>query len=294
MKDMGNKRHVAIYHSPCQDGVSAAWVFSKHMTEAALDFITVPGVYGSALDLFLEDGSKKNDIIYFLDYTIKRNDMIELSKQVKKIIIIDHHKSAQADLVDLPSNIEVLFDMNRCGSALTWLYFYPEIQVPQFLLYIEDYDLWTNKLVGTHEFYAWYTTRNPQTTIELGNLIADFPETTEAFLESRQYRHGQTVMQYRQILVDFILEKPIHTTLDGVEFVKFNSPFIQINSYVGMQAVAKYGKPCWIWSETGENEKVVVRNALRSNDDLPDVSEIAVKHGGGGHKNAAGFTGLIT
>lgn len=291
MKNMNNKRHVAIYHSPCQDGISAAWVFSKHMTEAANEFITIPGVYGNSLESFLDADSKENDIVYFLDFTVKRDAMIALSKLVNKIIIIDHHKSAQADLINLPANIEVNFDMNRCGSALTWLYFYPEIQIPQFLLYIEDYDLWANKLVGTHEFYAWFTTRNPQTTIELGNLIADFPETIEAFLESRQYRHGQTVMQYRQILVDFILDKPIFTTLNGIEVVKFNSPLVQINSYVGMQAVAKYGRPCWIWSEIGENGQIIIKNALRSNDDLPDVSEIAVKYGGGGHRNAAGFTG---
>lgn len=279
-------KHIAIYHSPCQDGLTAAWVFNKYMTEAAYDCRVVPGTYGSEN---VYGDLTKNDIVYFLDYTLPRAQMLEVAKKVSKVIVIDHHISAQKALIDMPSNVELHFDIGRSGAVLAWQHFYPGIDVPSFLLYIEDYDIWANKLVGTHEFFAWFTARNPRTIIELNNLIADFPETVDAFLDSRQYRHGTTVMQYRQILIDFILEKPVFVTLDGVEMVKFNCPLVQINAYVGKQAVAKYGKPSWIWSEVGENGKIVVRHALRSDDSLADVSLIAVKHGGGGHRNAAGF-----
>lgn len=278
-------KHIALFHSPCQDGLSSAWTFDKYMTEQALEYQLIPASYGAKNEVIVD----KDTILYFLDFTFKRDRLIELANQVSQVIVIDHHKSAELDLVDLPSNVELHFDMTHSGAVLTWNYFYPGIKVPQFLRYIEDYDIWANKLTGTHEFFAWYTARNPETIQELDNLIADFPKSVKGFLASRQYRHGQVVMQYRQVLVNSIIDNPQFVTLENIEFVKFNSSIIQINSYLGNQAVAKYHKPAWVWFESIKDGKLVTFNSLRSTNELPDVSEIAVKMGGGGHRCAAGW-----
>lgn len=283
-------KYLGIYHWPCQDGLGAAWAFSKYMVENSYDFELCKGTYGSAHEEVFTK-LKKNMIVYFLDFTFKRDKLIELASKVKKVIVIDHHISAYETLTNLPENVEFNFVNEHSGAYLTWAHFYKDVEVPLFLRYIEDYDIWANKLNGTHEFFAWFTARSPQTIQEFNNLIADFPETIDDFLESKPYRHGQTVMQYRQTLINYMLETPIFDELCGVKFVKFNSPYVQLNTYLGNQACAKFNMPAWTWYESVRDGKTVIINSLRSNGVGVDVSLIARQMGGGGHKEAAGFTG---
>ena len=73
-----------------------------------------------------------------------------------------------------------------------------------------------------------------------------------------------------------------------VEFEGFNVYAINIShmfgSDVGNELALRTNSFGIVWSEDGEG----IRTSLRSVRDF-DVSEIAKKYGGGGHKNAAGF-----
>jgi oligoribonuclease NrnB/cAMP/cGMP phosphodiesterase (DHH superfamily) len=72
-------------------------------------------------------------------------------KEKCNVFILDHHKTAEEELKDIDDKI---FDMHHSGAYLSWNYFYDfdnenrsvvSSKVREFILLIEDRDLWTNK-----------------------------------------------------------------------------------------------------------------------------------------------------
>ena len=47
--------------------------------------------------------------------------------------------------------------MDNCGAILTWKYFYGDKPIPLFLKYIEDRDMWWNKMEFTKEAFLGTT-----------------------------------------------------------------------------------------------------------------------------------------
>jgi len=129
------KSDLCIYHGNCADGFTAAWVVRNALGEENVDF--VPGFYHIPLHITMnqffgnnnEAGAEWYDVIdgydtvYLVDFSYKRPVLSELAQICKRIVIIDHHKTAQQDLVDLPANVECHFDMDHSGAMLTWMYF---------------------------------------------------------------------------------------------------------------------------------------------------------------------------
>jgi oligoribonuclease NrnB/cAMP/cGMP phosphodiesterase (DHH superfamily) len=276
------------------DGLSAAWVFerwakAKHKLDKPGFIDGIPYEY---LPCSFEDGvdfSKLKDaLVYFLDFSVKGEAMKRLATVAKKIIVIDHHKTAQENLVGMPENVEKYFDMTKCGATLVWEHFFSEYQfVPSFLQYIQDNDLWTHKLEGAKEFAAWLDSENPQTIDDIDRLEKDFNIDKHACLKV-----GESLLNYKLALVHNVIGYAYETTLAGVKVMKINSPFAKINSELGNALVRLHNLPAWIWHEAKvENGNIIQKNSLRSLDHLEDVAALAKKLGGGGHRNASGFAG---
>ena len=124
------------YHKNCLDGTGAALAAYQSFEDNA-EYI--PMCYGD--DWPSIEGVKN---IFMVDFSIKFDDMVELSKKVESITVIDHHKTAKDDLMrdDLPENVKVVFDMNHSGAVLAWRYFMNRLEVPKLFQHIEDRDLW--------------------------------------------------------------------------------------------------------------------------------------------------------
>ena len=157
---------LVIYHYPCQDGFTAAWAIWK----AHPDWEFYPMKHGNQLpDL---SGRKE---IYFVDFSPKAMDiynLFQLPIHPEKIVILDHHKTAQEELEKTrpldPQGLalEIHFDMDKSGARLAWEYFHPENPVPEIVKYVEDRDLWkfnhidTKAITGLifsrdYEFSTW-------------------------------------------------------------------------------------------------------------------------------------------
>ena len=139
-----------IYHNPCCDGTGsglAAWKYlSKHHPDR--EVIYKPMNIGAPPPTDVEG---KNVLI--CDYSYKKNVLLELIPKVKKLLIIDHHKSAEKDLAEIDDQYKI-FDMSCSGAVLTWKYFFPEEPVPLLFQYLQDRDIWTKALPGTDDFFA--------------------------------------------------------------------------------------------------------------------------------------------
>lgn len=129
-----------LYHSSCHDGFGAAYAAWKRFGDSARYIATNDRVNYPE---FIPEGSE----IYLLDFTFQRENIVKLREKMARVVVLDHHVTSQADLEGLS---DVIFDMNRSASTIAWEYFHGG-EVPLFLRYIEDRDIYRNALPFTGE-----------------------------------------------------------------------------------------------------------------------------------------------
>ncbi len=263
------KPTLCIYHSDCADGFTSAWVVSKALGRDAVEFF--PGSY--ALDTKLPAFKDRN--VLFVDFSFKRPLMEEVIKQAGTVTILDHHKSAMADLEGL-KGLHHIFDMKRSGARITWDYFFPGKTPPHLLLAVEDRDLWNFELRSSREAVAalfsyeydldtWdYLMKRP-----FEEMVAE-----GTVLERNHWKYVRSFCErYKRMI-----------TLAGYEIPACNLPE---NFTSDVANVLSKGYPFAACYSDTENHRVF---SLRSQKDTGiDVSEVAKQFGGGGHRNAAGF-----
>lgn len=135
---------ICIYHGNCADGFGAAWAVRKALGDIEFH----PGKYGE-----VPPDVEGKDVV-MVDFSYKRPELLTMAEKANTILIIDHHKTAAENLVDLPHNVICKFDMEHSGAVLAWNYFFPEESPPPLLLHIEDRDLWRFSLENTRQIQA--------------------------------------------------------------------------------------------------------------------------------------------
>lgn len=260
---------LCIYHGSCDDGFGAALAVWKRDGDCV---IYHAGVYGAAPpDVAGLD-------VAIVDFSYKRPVMVDLASKAKSILVLDHHKTAQADLdglsVECP-NVTVEFDMSRSGAVMAWQHFHPETGVPKFFEYLQDRDLWTKLLPGVDEF-----------TAALRSYPQDFKEWDRLCSGSivGLIEEGISIQRYYRTLVDQAKKHAFVREIAGHHVPVVNASMFMSSEVAGELAE---GKPfAAVYAET---EKGVIWSLRSRAPDGIDVSEIAKKFGGGGHKHAAGF-----
>jgi oligoribonuclease NrnB/cAMP/cGMP phosphodiesterase (DHH superfamily) len=262
-----NKNIICIYHADCADGFGAAWVVRK----ALGNIMFHPAKYNEPPP----DVTGKS--VYIVDFSYKRQVLLDMAEAAESIMIIDHHKTAAADLADLNFlNITTLFDMNRSGAMLAWSYFFPNSPtVPTLLLNIEDRDLWKFNLHGTHEITA---------------ALFSYPQAFSVWDELMTkpdvlYTEGVAIMRKQcKDLQEVLKATQRHLIISGHIVPAANVPYMLASDAGHIMAEGAPFAACYYDAPEGR------KFSLRSTDDGLDVSEIAAQYGGGGHRNAAGFT----
>ena len=264
-----------IYHKDCMDGISSAYI-ANNILKKDNTVTLVPLQYSREDELFKLDLTKQ-DICYFVDFSLKRDKMLELAELVDRVIVIDHHKTAEAELVNLPENVEVNFNMSESGATLTWLYFYDE-PIPEIFEYIKDRDLWNWKLPDSREI------SEALAFLIKPNDINSFRDN--AFIGITALKEiGSTLLKKKNQQVQSKLSKVQDLTLCDIEFKAIN--VTENISELGNEICIEYNKPALMYFIT-QDMKVIC--SLRSINELSDVSKVATIFGGGGHRNASGFT----
>ncbi len=266
---MKSKKILVIYHGNCPDGFAGAWAAYKKLGNRA--------EYVGVEDRRVLPKNAKGKEIYLIDLVYPKELLKKLIKENKRVVAIDHHITAK-DSMMLVS--EGLFALDHSGAVLSWLYFHPQKKVPQFLRHIEDFDLWKFKLAGTKELRAFLDSKT--WSFKLCDELAGNMESvskTNVYLEK-----GKAILEYQEKVVeDLALRNSEYVSFAGYKTLVLNSPVLQ--SQIG-NALTKKKPPIGIvWNE--HDGRIFV--SLRSNGAV-DVSKIAQKFGGGGHKAASGFS----
>lgn len=261
---------LVVYHGNCPDGVVALWVadrFWSGIRHGKLD--AIPGVYGQQPDL---ESMRGRDVV-FLDFSHKRPAMEQVIDVAESVTILDHHKTAEQELVGLP---HCLFDMDRSGAGIAWDVMMDHDR-PWIVEYTEDHDLYRHKLPHWEE------------VLVARSVYPLTVEQVEAFhgMQAKQLVfEGTSMLKYRNALIEQATRHRPRAVIGGhsVPCVFNNIP--SIISEIGHRLAQS--EPFSATIQELDDGTLVY--SLRSTGDGLDVSEIAKQYGGGGHRNAAGFT----
>ncbi|MCR4328458.1 MAG: DHHA1 domain-containing protein [Patescibacteria group bacterium] len=261
------KRILIIYHDGCFDGFTSAWAAWKKFGNGA-DYFGASRVE--------EPPDVRGKIVYCIDFTYEPDTVVKkMKKDAKRLILIDHHITAEPRMKFAS---ESLFSVENSAAVLAWKYFFPKKPVPQLSRYVEDGDLWRFKLphskeigayIGLHDFNfkAWST-------------LAKELESAKGRKKARE--HGAELLRYQDGVIKNIAARARTVVCEGKKVLAVNSSVFE--SPLG-HLLAEQKPPFGIvWREEGDMIKV----SLRASGSF-DVSKIAEKYGGGGHRAAAGF-----
>lgn len=279
---MTDRKHILVlYHANCTDGWTAAWAAWKKLGDSA-EYL--PATYQSG-EVFDVAGRE----VYFLDYCPEPEELQSYVKLAGSIVVLDHHKSSEEACKqrfefssvawDTCHRFDLFFDMNRSGAAMAWDYFHPEEKRPALVNYVEDRDLWRWALPDSRtisaalssyahgDFESWYTLVN--TCENSRNILI---------------REGQAIERGRAIDIAAYKKNAMRGDFAGYKDV----PIVNVAGNIVNELLNDLATEDFFavgWSQMSDG---VFRYSLRSIGDF-DVAAIALKWGGGGHKNAAGF-----
>ncbi len=287
-----NKLDIIIFHYPCQDGLSSAWVANHFLRSINKEHELIPVQNNSYSEDFINNliNKAKNKYVGILDFSFNLEITEKLKQSAKGLIILDHHITNKNSLEKLDY---AYFDMNKSGVGITWSYFYKNEKIPEFLEMIQDRDLWTWKIPKSKDFCDgfYYATS-----------ICDGFENSFDVYEDVYMNEESMTEKYIEIgkLLRKRKEKTIHNIVKNTKKIynyqyKDNEYKVQIvncdheiASDLG-NVICKNGlcdfAVLWRYDHNTESYWLSLRA-----DNKVDVSEIAKYFGGGGHKNAAGCT----
>lgn len=260
-----------LYHSNCFDGTGSGFSAWKFFGDIATVYREVS--YGYPIPE-MPDATE----VLILDFSYPRKEIEALANKVP-LTVLDHHKTAQQDLEPLIRTEGrpeigkpiVIFDMTRSGAKITWEYLH-QTPPPPLIEYISDRDLWQFKL--------------PDSKLVHDALVSypkDFRVWDSLDVEKLKVE-GVTCKRLYDSLVKNICDSSWIGTLDGHKVPMVNTTIAW--SEVGQELLARNPDYPFAVSFTVFQDQMMY--SLRSRPDF-DVSAVAKRFGGGGHKNAAGM-----
>jgi oligoribonuclease NrnB/cAMP/cGMP phosphodiesterase (DHH superfamily) len=266
------------FHAGCPDGFGAAWSVWKAWGDGAR---YVPRGHES-------DPPRRPHVggtVVFVDIAPDNQYLRQLAEDAAHVVVLDHHLTAreryQADPgvenVMEDGGHRVVFDLAHSGAVLAWRHFHPGAPTPPLLAYVQDQDLWqwalprseeVNAAIGAHErvFAVWDA------------LAARTPDELA--------REGEPILRAQRAELLRVLQNvhPVMVANHRVEAVNAQ----QNRSHLGHELAkrAAFGHPIGlVYRVTGRQ----VDASIYSIGEV-DVSAIARRYGGGGHRNASGFS----
>lgn len=284
------KPDICIYHGNCADGFTAAWAIWKLWPDIAF----FPGVYGETPP----DVTGKH--VLMVDFSYKRPVLEVMGSSAASITILDHHKTAHADLepfvvIDLQGPvtlsdmasfsgqlpIQALFDMNKSGAMLAWEFCFPDEPAPRLVQHVQDRDLWRFELIGTREIQAAVFSYPYE--FETWNTLVEDCETPAG--RNHLINQGAAIERKHFKDIDELLAQTRREmVIGGFRIPVANLPYTLASDAANKLAQGAPFGACYF--DRNDGKRVF---SLRAVDGGEDVSAIAAMYGGGGHAKASGF-----
>lgn len=277
---------VLVLHHDDNDGCCAAWVV-KHYYDTVMgivDVATVPVQYNQEPPFHLLD---KDTTLYIVDFSYKRPILLQMKDMVKEIHVFDHHATAKEELEGLEF---AKFSNTKAGAGLTWEILFNGLEPLQFIKLVDDYDLWKFEFNETEAFHS-ITGIIDAKNMKFWDDLCKVPGYYDHIVSK-----GKEKLYYENLEITKIV------TSDKIKFTTFqcNGKEYKVAIYKTTHNLSKIGNRLlkdnpdldftFCWFIVPKDGSVVF--SMRSTD-IKEVNlgkDIAKLYGGGGHKNAAGFS----
>ena len=254
-----------IHHNDLDGVCSAAIVCLKYKGTETIEF-----VYDKPFDV--DDLSGK---VILVDISYNAEFMRSILEKTDEIVWIDHHKTSTNRLRHIPG----IRDTSKSASSLCWEYFFPGTAVPEAVGLTDDWDTYRHEhfprclhfrygiesITSDPKSDIWQTLVGNGDPRIIPSLCAD-GHSINRYLDklsaAQNNLYGKTA-EWDGLSCFFINREP------------------ESNSIVD-RLLDHDIAVCYI--HNGDRWKVSMYSAA------VDVSVLAVKHGGGGHANASGFS----
>jgi oligoribonuclease NrnB/cAMP/cGMP phosphodiesterase (DHH superfamily) len=270
-----------VYHKNCVDGFMAAYssyLYFKDKKDCDVEYIAIaPNSTPHIEDI-------RDSHIYIFDVSIPYDDFFNWTHLAKSVSLHDHHITNMNILKNLDN---CHFDMNESGASLAYTKWFGKENMPWFISYTRDRDLWKLELPSNSEVMA-YIMSVPYTFEDYDDKIASIDLQTAI-------DRGRWILQANEKIINQTLKKKSACKWITQDDHIYDAWIVNSNvfqSEIGniLCNIDPHLYPfAIIWHVEPGLYKDVVRVSLRSTGDF-SVAKLAEDWGGGGHKNAAGCT----
>jgi len=267
-----------IFPAGCPDGFGAAWAARRAWGD---DARYIPRSHDDDFD----PETFEDELVVFADISLANPLLRRLGEVAGELLILDHHLTARDHFAADPSIENALtakghrvhFDLEQSGAMLAWNHFHPGEPAPDLLRYVQDQDLWTWELPGSEEINAAIGSY-PRRFVDWDELAA---RPIESLAEE-----GRPIVRANRIEVARAMAHahPVAIGNLRIEAVNARHPRAEIGHELATRA--KYGQPWGIVYRLVGNR---VDCSIYSLGEC-DASALATQFGGGGHRNASGFS----
>jgi uncharacterized protein len=274
-----------FYHNDL-DGRCAGYLVYKFNTVE--DYYEEEGYKGEYIEIdyskkFPLDKIKDSEVVYIVDFSISPDEMEKLLKITSNVIWIDHHITAIEKYKDFPQKIDGLRYDGLSGAMLTWIYLtsftYVNIEeiaknAPFFVKLVSDWDTWTFKYGDDTRYFK---TATDSMELEPTNPNWAYVEAhTNDMIET-----GKTMIKFRDSWAKEYMKNGFEVAFEehkcfAVNLANCNSEYFKSIDNGDYDILIPFSFNGTKWTYSMYSKTI-------------DVSEIAKKYGGGGHKGAAGF-----
>ncbi len=272
---------LCIYHIADHDGKGAAAIVGRKFKD--VEFL------GLNHDMAVPDEAiARHDKIVICDISLPLDVMFELN-ETKDLTWIDHHISVIENYEKrVKEGAKEIKGLRRSGTAaimLTWEYFFPDEPVPEGvkLLALNDiFDL-RDKRVRPFEYAFQSLGVNKPADKNWQNLFDDKIDVDE------MVKKGEAILAYIKNRNHRLCKAmSFESSYKGYKCICANMPQGYSEFYDGVKNIREYDFMCNFFMN-GKNSWNL--SLYTAKDDI-DVSKIAAEFGGGGHRKAAGASGL--
>jgi uncharacterized protein len=261
-----------FYHSADLDGLCSGAIVKHFIPNCQMLGID----YG---EIFPWDNININDEILMVDFALQPfNLMHQLKTKCKYLLWIDHHISAMENHNKKPLP-NVFLSENFAACQLTWKNFSKD-PIPQSIQLIGSYDIWDHKdpLVLPYQ----YGLRSIIDTID----SPFFEEVLKCPIDHciKISEIGEKIITYTTQENKKTMKRSFELYFENFRFICINNTFTSSSQFNSIWDPNKYdGMLVFFFANNLWNVH------LYSTKKDVDLSLIAVKYGGGGHRGACGF-----
>jgi len=225
----------------------------------------------------------KDEQVVIVDFSFKPEVMQKVFEITDKIIWCDHHKTAaDYNYGKELEGIRDFRDKQRAGCEVTWDYFFGHNPYPKAVFLTGDRDCWRWKGgQETAQFNQGMKLYDNSPESQFWSILLDEHNPDNKILLQDICNQGQTCLLFRDSFCkDYADSYGFETEFDG--YKAFALGIYMFGSEAFGEKFKQYPL-CLSYVYDGRHWTVGLYS------DEIDVGEIARKHGGGGHKGAAGF-----